>query len=146
MRQRILEIVQQSAEAAKQGREYLIVDGARMRRSIPLRRRNNCAGFIVAVYEAALGLVPGCWAFHVGPAQAMEKRLKWAGKEIPAEKRQPGDLVFFRRGDQCHVAIYMGRDDRGGDLIGHANRGHVCIQPMGALQYFASGWYRVVPA
>lgn len=143
-RARVVAIAKRVARAREDGIEQLTINGI----SFEPKESGYCAEFVREVHEAALGLPAHTWSFGAASAREMEKKLKAAGKQIPAEQRQPGDIVAFNRlwpSRWGHVAIYLGRDARGQDLVAEDGSRGITINPIGSRAAHISGWYSVLP-
>ncbi|MCX7598433.1 MAG: hypothetical protein N2512_06140, partial [Armatimonadetes bacterium] len=92
-RARVVAVAKRVARAREDGLQQLTINGI----SFEPRESGYCAEFVREVYEAALGLPAHTWSFGAFSAREMEKKLKAAGKQIPAGQRQPGDIVAFNR-------------------------------------------------
>lgn len=144
LRARVVAIAKRVARAREDGLEQITINGI----SFEPKESGYCAEFVREVYEAAAGLPAHTWPYRAPSAREMEKKLKAAGQQIPAVQRQPGDIVAFNRlwpGRWGHVAIYLGRDARGQDLVAEDGKRGIAINPIGGRAAHISGWYSVLP-
>ncbi|MCD6350985.1 MAG: CHAP domain-containing protein [Armatimonadetes bacterium] len=144
-RARVVAIAKRVARAREDGLRQLWINGI----SFEPREAGYCAEFVREVHEAALGLPAYTWPYRGASAREVERKLRAAGKQIPASARRPGDVVAFNRawpGRWGHVAIYLGKDARGQDLVAEDTRSGIRINPIGSRAWHISGWYSVLPA
>ncbi|MBY8862034.1 C40 family peptidase [Nocardia sp. CA2R105] len=77
----------------------------------------DCSGLtLYAVFQASGGRIRL-------PHYTQSQQDAPQGRAVPFSQRQPGDLIFFTsvgERDSHHVAIYLGRDADGHDLVLHA--------------------------
>ena len=142
-RGKVVAIAKRVARAREDGIEELTINGIHFEP----RESGYCAEFVREVHEAALGLPAHTWPFGAPSAREMEKKLKAAGKQIPAEQRQAGDIVAFNRlwpSKWGHIAIYVGQDARGQDLVAEDGSRGIAINPIGTRKTHISGWYSVL--
>lgn len=144
VRARVVAIAKRVARAREDGLRRLWINGI----SFEPQESGYCAEFVREVYEAALGLPAYTWPYRGASAREVEKKLREAGKQIPADQRQPGDVVAFNRAWPSrwgHVAIYVGKDAGGQDLVAEDVKRGICINAIGRRRWHISGWYSVLP-
>jgi cell wall-associated NlpC family hydrolase len=89
----------------------------------------DCSGLtLYAIFQASGGRI-------TLPHYTQAQQDSPAGRPVPFDERQPGDLIFFTESgarDSHHVAIYYGTDSQGHDLVLHApTEGRtVTIEPL----------------
>jgi hypothetical protein len=133
------------AQARADGRAEVTIGGV----SFEPLKTGYCAAFVREVHEAALGLPEYTWSYRGADAREVEAKLKAAGKQVPAEKRQAGDVVAFNRawlGKFGHVAIYLGKDAQGRDLIAEDGSHGVSVDLIGTRAWHISGYYSTLAA
>ncbi|MBC7288617.1 MAG: C40 family peptidase, partial [Armatimonadetes bacterium] len=144
VRARVVDIAKRVARAREDGVKKLVINGI----SFEPQEAGYCAEFVREVYEAALGLAPHTWPYRGASARKMEKKLRAAAKQIPADRRQPGDIVAFNRmwpGRWGHVAIYLGKDAQGQDIVAEDTNSGVRVNRIGQRALHISGYYSVLP-
>ncbi len=66
------------------------------------RRGIDCSAFVQVLYRDVLGL----------PLPRTTQRQAQAGRSVPVDEAQPGDLVFFRPARKLrHVGVYLGEGE-----------------------------------
>jgi hypothetical protein len=139
-RAKLVAIAKQVAQARADGMAEITVNGV----SFEPLKTGYCAAFVREANEAALGLPEYTWPYRGADAREVEAKLKAAGKQIPAEKRQAGDVVAFNRawlGKFGHVAIYLGKDAQGRDLVAEDGSHGVSVDLIGTRAWHISGYY-----
>ncbi|MFZ2174379.1 MAG: NlpC/P60 family protein, partial [Rhodococcus sp. (in: high G+C Gram-positive bacteria)] len=91
----------------------------------------DCSGLtLYAVFQASGGAItlPHFTGDNSNPGQLNDAR----GQEIPFDRRQPGDLIYFGSGGITHhVGIYHGRQNGQDMLLSAPQSGDVVsIQPL----------------
>ncbi len=139
-RSRLVAIGKQVAQARVEGVAEVTINGV----SFEPLKAGYCAAFVREANEAALGLPEYTWPYRGADAREVEQKLKAAGKQVAAEKRQAGDVVAFNRawlGKFGHVAIYLGKDAQGRDLVAEDGSHGVAVNLVGTRAWHISGYY-----
>jgi hypothetical protein len=143
-RARLIAIAKQVAQARANGVAQVTINGV----SFEPLKTGYCAAFVREAHEAALGLPEYTWAYRGASAREVEAKLKAAGKQVAAAQRQAGDVVAFNRawlGVYGHVAIYMGKDAQGRDMVAEDGSHGVAVNLIGTRAWHISGYYSSLP-